>query len=328
MQPKVSVILLSFNQVKYIQKAINSIFEQSYENWELIISDNGSTDGTQDICKKYKNSEKVKLQLFDSNEFITKRYKQAINEATGEYISILYGDDYYLAKKIETQVNLFKNLGEDWGVVHGPGFSLDERTGKRVISVSSEANGESLKTLLEDYFRKGFINPISPLIKKVCFDNYPSYEDIFTEAECLFFKFSLSYKFFYFKEPLVVMREHETNARWHSKRNIEILDICLDRLSNFEEFPQECLGSLSSLRVRTFNLGAWESIRLGIDSKWTRNRIYQSLKIDSLQIFNIRNIIAYTFTFLPNILVIKLNNLIDFIFSRKRQNYFQEPWEN
>ena len=73
MQPKVSVILLSFNQVKYIQKAINSIFEQSYENWELIISDNGSTDGTQDICKKYKNSEKVKLQLFDSNEFITKR---------------------------------------------------------------------------------------------------------------------------------------------------------------------------------------------------------------------------------------------------------------
>ena len=83
MQHKVSVILLSFNQVKYIQEAIDSVFKQTYHNWELIISDNGSTDGTDEIIKFYKQHPKIKLSLNSSNEYITKRYNQALELCDG-----------------------------------------------------------------------------------------------------------------------------------------------------------------------------------------------------------------------------------------------------
>ena len=72
--PKVTVIIFSYNQVDFIDEAVQSVLDQTYKNWELIISDNGSDDGTQEKLKKYKGIDNINIMLYESNGRITIRY--------------------------------------------------------------------------------------------------------------------------------------------------------------------------------------------------------------------------------------------------------------
>ena len=69
--PLVSVIMNCYNGEQFLREAIDSIYEQTYQNWELIISDNGSTDGTDSVLETYKDHEKVTLILNRSNDYVT-----------------------------------------------------------------------------------------------------------------------------------------------------------------------------------------------------------------------------------------------------------------
>ncbi len=328
MDPKVSVILLSYNQENYIAEAINSVLNQTYSNLELIICDNGSSDDTQKIIKKFKDDVRISLMLHRSNEYLTKRYNLVLNQTKGEFISILYGDDFYLPKKIEKQIKIFKTLSSDWGVVYGPGFELNEFTKDKYQSKAPNVHGKALKGILDQYYSVGFINPISPLVRKECCEKYKCYEDLFTEGESIYMKFALSYKFYLFNEPLVVMREHDKNARWYSKRNIEIQDSCLERLINFKEFPADCLKSLRNLRVKNYTIGAWENVRLSsqLDKMWVRERLYNAFKLDPVQLFFPKNIVSLIITFLPKFLRNFLNIFLNYLTGRKKQIYFDESF--
>jgi len=319
-EPKVSILLLSYNQKDFIKDSIESSLNQSYNNLEIIISDNGSEDGTDKIIKSYENHPKIKLLLNSSNEHITKRYNQALEYCEGEYISILYGDDYYLPEKIEKQLDCFKNLTSDWGVVHGPGYNLEVSSNQQTLAECTKVHGEALEYILKHYY-DGFINPISPLVRKRCFLEYPSYEDLFTEGECLYLKFALKYKFFFLDDPLVVMREHQTNARWFSKRNSEILDACLDRLEDFNEFPESCALPLQKIKVKAFSNSAWQNIRLGIDAKWARKKLINAYRLSLISFFLPRNMVALLLTLSPNFLVKFFNNILDLLLVRKKQIY-------
>ena len=325
---KVSIILLSYNQADYIEESLKSVFEQTYKNWELIISDNGSEDGTANILKKYADDQRIKLLLYDSNDFVTKRSNQALKEASGDFISILYGDDYYLPNKIEEQINCFKQLPNDWGVVHGPGYSLDQFTQTKSIEKVLNVHGEALKEILRDYFVKGFINPISPLVRRECFKKYPFYEDLFTEGESIYMKLSLSYKFFYLEEPLVVMRVHDKNARWFSKRNIEIQDKCLKRLGEYREFPDGCIKELSKLRSQTYNIGAWENIRLSksMDVSYIRSRIYKAFRQEPIQTISLKNFLALILTLLPDFIRKTFNAFLNYLTKKDKSIYFDDSF--
>ena len=122
----ISVLIPVLNDKAGIETTLKSVMNQTIDQseYEVIVCDNGSTDGTDEIIKSYQDHPQVKLLLNSSNEPITKRYNQALKHCEGEYISILYGDDYYLPEKIEKQLDCFKNLSSDWGVVHGPGYNL------------------------------------------------------------------------------------------------------------------------------------------------------------------------------------------------------------
>ena len=204
--------------------------------------------------------------------------------------------------------------------MHGPGYNLEVSSGRKTLATCTEAHGEALEFLLRNYY-DGFINPISPLVRKSCFLEYPSYEDLFTEGECLFLKFALRYKFFFMDIPLVVMREHETNARWFSKRNSEILDSCLKRLEHFPEFPENCSLYLLKMKVKAFSNSAWQNIRLGIDAKWARKKLFKAFKLSYLSFFSFRNLVALFLTLSPNFLVNLFNNLLNFLFRKKKQIY-------
>lgn len=104
--PKVSVFLPTYNQKHYVQEAIESVLMQHYPNFEIVIGDDGSIDGTQEILLQYKekNPELYKLILSEKNEGITANCNKILQECTGEYVAMFAGDDVWLAGKIHKQV--------------------------------------------------------------------------------------------------------------------------------------------------------------------------------------------------------------------------------
>lgn len=112
MKPLVSIITTSYNYEKYIKQTIESVLNQTYENWEYIIIDDGSKDNSINIIKEYSNTNK-KIKLFThpnhENKGIIESLKLGINNAKGDYIVFLESDDYlsnnYIQKKIDYLLN-------------------------------------------------------------------------------------------------------------------------------------------------------------------------------------------------------------------------------
>lgn len=321
--PLVSVILLSYNQSDYVEDAIVSVTRQTYTEWELIVIDNGSTDGSQSIIKKYLDDNRVRVFLHPVNMSICKRMNEGVAAASGDFISILYSDDYYLPEKLDKQVSVMRKLSPEWGVAYSPGYQMNVATQKVEIVKSIESSGEILKELFTDFFQ-GYINPISPLIRKECLLRYPFDEEIFTEGEAIFFRIAMKYKFIYVDEPLVVMRVHDNNARYAGKQNAEYFAAGLNKLGKHGDFPDEVAPYYQRFKGILFRNNAWQNIRLGADRKWARNMLYQSIRSDWRQILHPKSMAALMLSFLPTTVRKKINLLANMVLSKHNIKYFEK----
>lgn len=104
---KVSVVLPCYNHGKYVADAIKSVLNQTYTNLELFVFDNGSTDHSWDVIQEFDDPRMKKIRLKENNLLEVK--KQFIKMGTGRYFAIMYSDDVWKEKKLEKQMELFKN---------------------------------------------------------------------------------------------------------------------------------------------------------------------------------------------------------------------------
>lgn len=101
--PLVSVIMPSYNAKNNINEAIDSVMNQTYTEWELIICDDFSNDGTFEILKKI-NHPKIKVIFHEKNKGVTAARNTAIENSNGDYFAFLDSDDYWLENKLEKQM--------------------------------------------------------------------------------------------------------------------------------------------------------------------------------------------------------------------------------
>lgn len=109
---KVSIIMCSFNTAHYIGKAIECILAQTHTDWELIISDDRSTDNTHEILKHYLKDERIKLYVQEQNQGYVKNKNSAMRRATAPLITQLDSDDLCPPDRLEKQVAVFINHPE------------------------------------------------------------------------------------------------------------------------------------------------------------------------------------------------------------------------
>lgn len=109
----VSVIIPTYNCGEYIERAITSVINQTYKDYELIIVDDCSTDNTNEILTKFKDLDNFKIIHNEKNVGVGISRKVGINEAKGEYITFLDADDYLLETFLEINVNLIKQHDSD-----------------------------------------------------------------------------------------------------------------------------------------------------------------------------------------------------------------------
>lgn len=112
--PLVSVAVITYNSSKTISETLDSIYNQTYKNLELVISDDGSKDDTIDICKKWiegHNERFVRTQIItvEKNTGVTGNYKRASENCQGEWIKEIDGDDLLLPDCLEIYVQYVTN---------------------------------------------------------------------------------------------------------------------------------------------------------------------------------------------------------------------------
>jgi len=102
----VSIITPSYNSDKFISKTIESVINQTYDNWEMIIVDDCSPDNSNEIIEEYiKQDNRIKLIKLDKNSGPAVARNTAIKKAKGRYIAFLDADDLWLPDKLEKQLN-------------------------------------------------------------------------------------------------------------------------------------------------------------------------------------------------------------------------------
>lgn len=303
-----SVVLCTYNQREYVRDAVESVLGQTHPNMELILIDNGSTDGSRELLAGYSARADVQLLLFEENATLDSRMNEGIAVATGEYISILYGDDYYLPEKTERQLECFSRLGPEYGVVHSPGYRLDVSTRERWVERRLESSGNVLPELLRRY-HEVIVNPISPLVHRACFERYPFDESIFAEGEDHYLFIAQGYLFQYLDEPLVVMREHATNLGKAYLRNYESAVQVLDALARSPELPGELMGEIARAKRLLRRRVGWALVRVGAEPEVARRMLREAIA-DSP---GGKTLLGYALTLLPDRLRSVANGAINAI---------------
>lgn len=116
--PLVSVLMTAYNREKYISEAIESVIAQSFKDWELIITDDKSTDNTVAIAQSYANKDnRIKVYLNENNLGDYPNRNQAASYARGKYIKYLDADDILYTWALETFVSSMESYPQaGWGV--------------------------------------------------------------------------------------------------------------------------------------------------------------------------------------------------------------------
>jgi glycosyltransferase involved in cell wall biosynthesis len=120
--PLVSILMNCFNGEKYLNEAIDSIYAQTYQNWEIVFWDNASTDRSASIAKGY--DKRIKYHLAPENTPLGEARNLALKKASGQYIAFLDCDDIYLPDKLEQQVKLMQS--KEYVMCYGSVAVIDE----------------------------------------------------------------------------------------------------------------------------------------------------------------------------------------------------------
>jgi len=105
--PKISVVMSVYNGEKYLKEAVDSILNQSFKDFEFIIINDGSTDGSKEILENYKDE---RIRLFNNqNQGLIGSLNEAIGYSRGEYIARMDADDISLPERLEKQISFMES---------------------------------------------------------------------------------------------------------------------------------------------------------------------------------------------------------------------------
>lgn len=318
---KISVILNSYNQDEFFEEAITSVLTQSYQDFELIISENGSTDNSKQILKKYMYHKKIKILNYVENESVSKRFNQALNECEGEFVSFLYSDDIISKDKFKIQIQEFEKLDSDYGVVYGNMKIFNQYTNKSFTRSVVKSDGWCLKQQLDDIILKGHVDMVSPLSRKECFNNYQFLENVFAEGEGIFLRIALSYKFKYLSHTFAYFRDTRFN---NGKALIKNLSFHLETLKKLQQDKifekKEYLTAINKYKFNFQQNIAWGNLRANGVTKNSKKIFIDILKLKNLNFFNFQTLCILILLCFPNFILKIFNIMLNKILNVKTNN--------
>jgi glycosyltransferase involved in cell wall biosynthesis len=210
--PKVSVIMPTFNAEKYICEAMDSVLNQVYKDFEIIVIDDGSNDDTQQILGQYGN--KIRY-VYQENRGVSAARNRGVCQAWGEYVAFLDADDIWLTEKLSSQVSIAEQNPEidlffsDAEVFNDKGLL---RTSYRPSHVAEYEAGSFRHQIASAIFNDGSVIK-GNFYKDLLMGNLITMSTVLVRKECL-------ERIGYFNEGLSIGEDYDLWMRIARARNI------------------------------------------------------------------------------------------------------------
>lgn len=235
--PKVSVIIPAYNALAYLPEAVDSVVKQTFTDFEVLIVDDGSSDGTVEWVSQIKDS-RVRL-ISQQNQGSSGARNTGITAAVGEYIALLDADDIWEPTKLQKQVRYLEEnpsvgLVDTWTVLIN---QQGKSTGKVVVSYADK--DDVWKQLVQ--FKPICPCDSTPLIRRSCFETVGLFnrELPFLEDLDMWIRLASQYRFAVIKEPLVRYRQHPGSKSTNCQGTLEAFRTIIENA--FESVPAELL---------------------------------------------------------------------------------------
>ena len=174
---KLSVILPVFNGMPFLREAIQSLLNQSFQDFVIIVIDNGSNDSTGEYIQSLKNGKIEYHNLKEKN--LVKALNTGLEKADSPFIARMDADDVVHPKRFENQIN-FLNAHKDISLIGTRGYYLSEN-GRKKIKINCPLNhNDIIKSMLNS--RYAIIHP-SIMLKKSVYDKFGGYKEEFSDCE-------------------------------------------------------------------------------------------------------------------------------------------------
>jgi glycosyltransferase involved in cell wall biosynthesis len=208
MSKLVSVVIPTYNRRHLVVEAIESVLAQTYRPLEIIVVDDGSTDGTEEELSRFKDKLRY---LRQENRGPSAARNLGIRAATGEFVALLDSDDLWEPAKIEKQVALMERSPQV-GVVFCEIQRLNVTTGETVVRhCPRDLRGDLRRELLRRNCVIGSDSAV--VVRRACFDQIGVFDEGLQQAEDwdLWIRISRHFHYDFVAEPLVTIRTHGDN---------------------------------------------------------------------------------------------------------------------
>lgn len=240
---KVSVILPTYNRGKYVVEAVESVLRQTYNNYEIIIVDDGSTDTTEDILKRFvKNNNNIQY-IKQSNKGHAGARNTGLLAASGDLIAFIDSDDIWLPEKLEEQVKECEK-DPDVNLVYCNvyGFSEHKKPEVRDPQLTEDQLKDYSGYIFDNlFYRKIIITTTTVLIRKKCIDSVGMFDENLTrcgsEDRDLFLRILWKSKAKYINKPLVLSRILSGSAGDNYQRMIKGQEYVYEKITRMYGLP-------------------------------------------------------------------------------------------
>ena len=212
--PKISVICTCFNHEHYVIESLQSVLNQIYKNYELIVVDDGSSDKSTDVIERFlKQHPEITFIRLEKNEGICKAFNTAFKICSGDLIVDLAADDVLLPEHLESGVKIFDMLDDTYGVIFGDAEWIDAQ-GDRLCFHSEKyphntiPQGNIYKDLIERYF----ICSPSMIFRRAVVHALGGYDEKLTYEDFDFWIRSSRTFNYYYHEDVVVKKRKLKNS--------------------------------------------------------------------------------------------------------------------
>jgi glycosyltransferase involved in cell wall biosynthesis len=261
MMPLVSVLMPLFNAVDTLPLALASLVAQTYENWECIIVDDGSTDNPAAVVESVRDP-RIQFHRLDRNRGRGYARQHGLEFAQGRYVTFLDGDDWICPSKFREQVDLL-TAQPDLAVV-STGMAILNQKGELV----GIRNSDTSEAAINSTFRRPGMPPMAfppsmmaaDLAKKIGFDtSFPTAEDVDFLLRAV-----LGKRYAVLPAPLYVYREQGSTTL--SKVSPALDYSCRMFMKQFDQYPLDCIMEIAKARGKQVvyhaaaALGLWQRI--------------------------------------------------------------------
>lgn len=260
---QVSVIIPTYNRAHLVGRAVQSVLNQTYQNFEVIVVDDGSVDNTEEVVKNF-NNEIIRYIRHKENGGGAAARNTGIREAEGEYIAFLDDDDEWLPEKLKKQISLFDDKSSELGVVYAGLIRVDETgeyVGKQHICVPDIHVPEKRGWIYEDLLLKDYVGTTSTvLVKKECFEKVGLFDESFSGAEDwdMWIRIAKIYQFDFIESPLIKYHRHAnrvtTNLEAKIKDRVMVLNKFFSEIASKRRIYSEHRYGIGVLHCRAGNM--------------------------------------------------------------------------